>query len=266
MALRFHEVPIRLTPEQIQTYLYEAITLSPTPSNSFFKLTVYALRFSFRVFGMDARMVELPKIAREKKLPVVLNRSEVRRILDLCTNRKHRLMIELLYGCGLRNSELRNLQSGDLDFERKTVHVRGGKGRKDRYVVMGDRLSRSLAQYSLDKTDTRYFFSSRLGLKRADGQYSGKGLNWIIVQAASRAGITKKVSVHTLRHTYATHLLDNGLDILSIGRLLGHADINHTLIYLHVSQLGRQAPFSPLDRLLGDNLPAARCPLLNQCA
>ena len=265
IGLRYHEIPVHLSTEQIHNYLYDTLAQRPTPSESFFKLTVYALRFAFRAMGMTGRLVELPKIAHEKRLPVVLNREEIRKMLDLCTNPKHRLIMELLYGCGLRNSEMRSLQRGDLDFERKTLHVRGGKGRRDRYVAMGERLSRSLSDYLERGAVDGFVFTARMSRRGTNGQYSVRGLQWIIHQAAAKAGIAKRVSVHTLRHTYATHLLDLGLDILTIKHLLGHADINNTLIYLHVSQLGRKPPFSPLDRLDRENVPMHHCPFVQVC-
>lgn len=265
IALRYHEVPVHLTTEQIHDYLYDTLAQRPSPSEAFFKLTVYSLRFAFRAMGMTDRLVELPKIAHEKRLPVVLNREEIRKMLELCTNPKHRLIMELLYGCGLRNSEMRNLQRGDLDFERRTLHVRGGKGRKDRYVAMGERLSRSLSDYLAHHANDHFVFTAQMSRRGANGQYSVKGLQWIIRHAAVKAGIAKRVSVHTLRHTYATHLLDHGLDILTIKHLLGHADINNTLIYLHVSQLGRKPPFGPLDRLDAESIPLRHCPFVHAC-
>ena len=262
LALRYHEVPVRLTTDQIHGYLHEMLSQNSTPSETFFKLTVFSLRFAFRVVGMPDRIVELPKLAKEKKLPVVLSKGEMLRLLEACQNPKHRLILELLYGCGLRNSEMRNLRIRDIDLERQTVFVRHGKGKKDRYVPMGSRLAQNIEAFLRDNIEDGYLFTTRMHQKGANGNYSVKGLQWVVSRAAQNARIFKKVTVHTLRHTYATHLLENGLDIITISELMGHADIRNTLVYLHVSQARRQTAFSPLDRLATTGRPAThfQCP------
>lgn len=192
--------------------------------------------------------VVLPSIERPKKLPVVLSHREVRQLLHTPKLLKHRLVLALLYGCGLRNFELRNLQRSDLDFDRKMVHVRQGKGRKDRYVPLSSMLIRGLRKYLLAENPVIWCFNGndRTG---KPVQLSSQGVQWIVREARKHSGIPKEITPHILRHTYATHLLEMGLDIMSVKDLLGHADIQTTLIYLHVAQSGRQKPFSPLDRL-----------------
>lgn len=194
--------------------------------------------------------VVLPSIERPKRLPVVLNQNEIRQLLGTPKLLKHRLVLAMLYGCGLRNFELRNLQRRDLDFDRKMLHVRQGKGRKDRYVPLSEMQIRGLKKYFLAENPVTWCFN---GYDSEGGPVplSSRGIQWIVREARKRSGIQKEITAHILRHSYATHLLEMGLDIMSVRDLLGHADIQTTLIYLHVAQSGRQRPFSPLDRLYG---------------
>ncbi|MGV8815640.1 MAG: tyrosine-type recombinase/integrase [Gelidibacter sp.] len=219
-----------------------------TPSDSFFKHTVYGLRYAYRIFGMKEMHVVLPSIERPEKLPVVLNQREVKQLLGTPKLLKHRLILAMLYGCGLRNFELCKLQRRDLDFDRMMLHVRQGKGRKDRYVPLSEMQVRGLKRYFLAENPDTWCFTGndKSGIPR---QISSQGVQWIVREARKHSGIQKEITAHILRHSYATHLLEMGLDIMSVKDLLGNADIQTTLIYLHVAQSGRQKPFSPLDRL-----------------
>jgi integrase/recombinase XerD len=254
MALHFGQLPTELDEDQINDYLYLMQQEHRTPSESYFKFTVYGLRYAFRINGLQEARVALPSIKREKKLPVVLSRDEVRRLIKAPTLLKHRVLIGLLYGCGLRCFEVRNIKLPDLDFERKMLHVRKGKGKKDRYVPLCDLLIKGLKAYIEAERPDGWLFNGKQPVEgRAggafDSRYSQKGVQWAVNEARKAAGIIKPMTVHTLRHTYATHLLEDGLDIMSIKELLGHECIDTTLVYLHVAQNGRVKPFSPLERL-----------------
>lgn len=255
LALHFQELPTQVDPEQINDYLYLVKQRHNTPSDSYFKFTVYALRFAYRMEGLKDKRIELPSIKRDKRLPVVLSRKEVKRLLIAPKLLKHRVLIGLLYGCGLRCFEVRNLKMADLDHDRGMLHVRRGKGKKDRYVPLSPILSRGLKAYIKAEQPSVWLFNGREQeiTSRAggdfDSRYSQRGVQWAVKQAKKDAGITKEITVHTLRHTYATHLLEEGLDIMTIKDLLGHECIDTTMIYLHVAQSGRVRPFSPLDRL-----------------
>jgi site-specific recombinase XerD len=229
-------------------YLHLLKSQHKTPSDSFFKHTVYGLRYAYRIFGMIDMRVVLPSIERPKKLPVVLNYKEVKQLLKAPKLLKHRLVLAMLYGCGLRSFELRNLQRKDLDFDRMMLHVRQGKGRKDRYVPLSKIQVRGLKKYLLAENPVTWCFTGNDKTGRP-AQLSSQGVGWIVREARKHSGIQKEITAHILRHSYATHLLEMGLDIMSVKDLLGHADIQTTLIYLHVAQSGRQKPFSPLDRL-----------------
>lgn len=252
LALHFNCVPTELDPDQVNDYLYLVKQEHNTPSDSYFKFTVYSLRSVFRMEGLNDKRIELPSIKRDKRLPVVLSRKEVKRLLIAPKLLKHRVLIGLLYGCGLRCFEVRNIKLGDLDFDRQMLHVRQGKGKKDRYVPLGELLIRGLKDYIAGERPATWLFNGKPEGRSGgdfDNRYSQRGVQWAVKEAAKKAGIIKAVTVHTLRHTYATHLLEDGLDIVSIKDLLGHACIDTTMIYLHVAKTGRTQPFSPLDRL-----------------
>ena len=255
LALHFNRVPTQIDPDQITDYLYQVKVDHNTPSDSYFKFTVYGLRFAYRAEGIKDKQLELPEIKHTKKLPVIVSREEMKRLLKTPKLLKHRVLLGLLYGCGLRCFEVRSLKIADLDFDRKLVHVRNGKGKKDRYVPLSDLLIRGLKSYMEAEQPRTWLFNGKDQeiTGRAGGdfdcRYSQRGVQWAVQQAVKEAGILKEVSVHTLRHTYATHLLEEGLDIMTIKDLLGHECIDTTMVYLHVAQSGRVKPFSPLDRL-----------------
>lgn len=245
VALYFNGLPSQLDIEQIEEYLLMVKKRNTSDSESFFKHTVYGLRFLFRCEGLNDRAIKLPQLKRVNTLPVVLGQSEMKELLHAPTLLKHRVLIGLLYGCGLRCQEARTLLLKDVDFERNMIHVRQSKGRKDRYVPIGVTLGRGLKKYIEAEHPYRWLFN---GKNHHEG-FSQKGVQWVVREATKKTSIQKHVTVHTLRHSYATHLLEEGLDIVSIKELLGHAHIETTMVYLHVAKSGRQAPFSPLDRL-----------------
>jgi site-specific recombinase XerD len=253
IALHFNRLPTQLDSEQIQDYLY-LIKSSRAPSDSFFKHAVYGLRFVLRLEGLDERVVELPELKREKKLPVVLSKQEVKALLIAPVLLKHRLLLAITYGCGLRCSEVRNLKVKDVDLDRGMVHVRQGKGRKDRYVPLGQMLKRGMLQYLEAESPKEHLFTG----KDHRSQLSRQGVQWVVKEARQKARILKPLCVHTLRHSYATHLLEDGLDILSIKDLLGHEAIETTLIYLHIAQVRPVISHSPLDTLYA---PVAAAPV-----
>lgn len=257
LALHFNLCPIELELKQINEYLFFVKHQRKTPSDSYFKFTIYGLRFAFRLYNMRSKRIKLPSIKAQKKLPVVLSREEVKRLLKTPPLLKHRILLGLLYGCGLRSFEARNVRLSDLDFDRKMLHVRQGKGKKDRYVPIGDLLIRGLKSYIKEENPIQWLFNGkRVGRAGGEGdsRYSQRGIHRAVTNARKEAGIIKEMTVHTLRHTYATHLLEEGLDILTIKDLLGHHYIDTTMVYLHVALSGRVKPFSPLERLY-DSIP-----------
>lgn len=243
LALHYSCLPLDLDAEQVMDYLH-LVKSRGTTSATFFKFTVYGLRYACRLRGLEYKQFSLPEIEKDSKLPAVLNGTEVKTLLAACKLLKHRLLIGLCYGCGLRCSEVRNLKIADADLERGMLHVRQGKGSKDRCIPLGKMLSRGIAQYISAEHPRNYLFEGN------DSEaLSQRGTQWVVYQAVKRAGIRKEVHTHTLRHSYATHLLEQGVNILTIKELLGHAHIETTMVYLHIAKPSAQTVFSPLDTL-----------------
>lgn len=257
LALHYKCVPTALTLNEIEDYLYLVKQRSETDSDNAFKFTVCSLRFVFRMEGLDELRLELPVLKKKRKLPVVLSKQEITAMMNIPCLLRHRVMIALLYGCGLRCSEVRNVKITDIDLARAVLHVRQGKGRKDRYMPLGKNLTIILEKYiRIQKPQSWLFPGQRLGINSRffsvfEPQYGQRSIQWAIKRAAQLAGIRKQISVHSLRHTYATHLLEDGVNILTIKELLGHAYISTTMIYLHVAQVNNKDKCSPLDTLQG---------------
>lgn len=251
MALHFHKLPTQVSSEEVQDYLYALQQRSKTPSQTYFKHTVYGLRFLLKTEGLPYEFLKLPSIKHDRKLPVILSRQEIWRMLQSAQLLKHKLLIGLLYGCGLRCMEVRNLELKHLDFDRKLLHVVQGKGGKDRYVPLSDHLIRGIKTYISSIHPQKYVFEGvgNPENKDFDGRYSQRGVQWAVKTVAKSADIQKDVNVHMLRHSYATHLLEDGVNIVTVKNLLGHAHVETTMVYLHVCQIPEQLPQSPLDKV-----------------
>lgn len=251
MALHFQCLPTELDPEQVKDYLYELQQRSKTPSQTYFKHTVYGLRFLLKTEGLPYEHLHLPAIKKDKKLPVILSREELWQMLQSASLLKHKLLIGLLYGCGLRCMEVRNLRLRDLDFDRKLVHIVQSKGKKDRYVPLSEHLVRGIKKYVAAEHPRQYLFEGTGNPegKGFDGRYSQRGVQWAVKTVARQAGIIKEVHTHMLRHSYATHLLEDGVNIITVQKLLGHANIENTMVYLHICTPPDKMPHSPLDKV-----------------
>ncbi|WP_299778765.1 site-specific tyrosine recombinase/integron integrase [uncultured Formosa sp.] len=188
----------------------------------------------------DASHLERPK--KSRYLPVVLSKEQVINLIQVTKNLKHRTIISLLYSSGLRISELLNLKVKDLDFDRSQILIRQGKGRKDRMVVMSEVIKPLLYNYIHTYMPDLYLIEGRDG-----GIYSDSSVRRFINESAKVAKISKRISPHTLRHSYATHMLENGVDLRYIQDLLGHAKPETTMIYTHVAQKDLMSIRSPLD-------------------
>jgi integrase/recombinase XerD len=213
-------------------------------------LHVAALRFFFvRVLKRRALKEELPTPKRHRRLPTVLSPEEVRRLIAGAKNLYHRTMLLTLYGAGLRRSELCQLKVGHIDSQRMVLRVERGKGGVDREVPLSPTLLAALREYYRWMRPQTYLFPGTKDGWRADRPITSKVI-WEAVRLAARAaGIDRRVSPHTLRHSYATHLLEAGADLRTIQVLLGHADLSHTTVYLHLSQRHLQAAPNPLEQL-----------------
>jgi Site-specific recombinase XerD len=248
LTLHFNCSPLELDSEQVLDYLHYLQSQKKTPSSSYFKHTLYGLRFVYKLYDKEPLLHTLPSLKKVHKLPVVLSTLEVKKLIEAPKLLKHRMLIALMYGCGLRRFELLNIRIADVDLDRKMLHIRQGKGRKDRYVPLGVNLSYAIGKYLHVVRPYIWLFNGN-GPDGLPVQFSANGVRWIISEARKKSGIKKQVSSHILRHTYATHLLEMGTDIMTLKDLLGHTDIKTTMLYLHVCNLEKQKAFSPMDRI-----------------
>jgi site-specific recombinase XerD len=212
------------------------------------KHMVYGLRYYYRHLGLNKRAIDLPSLKKETKLPFILNKSELKELFKAPTLLKHRIVLTLIYSAGLRSQEVINLKLSDIDYERKTIHIRQSKYKKDRIVPLSDYMAIGLKKYISVEHPHIWLFNG----KEPDGRYSAKGLSWVMREGLKKTNIKKRVNLHSLRHSYATHLLEQGINIVIIKQLLGHAQISTTMIYLHVAQIPYKPPHSPLDKLYPD--------------
>lgn len=246
IALHFRQLPLDLSDEVINEYLLE-LKAGTNPSESYFKHTVYGMRYLFRLFGREDRAISLPPIKRSNKLPVVLNRKEVLQLLKTPKLLKHRVLLGLTYAAGLRLFEVAALQIADIDFVRKTVFVRRGKNGKSRYVPIDDHIIRGLKTYLDAVMPKKYLFNGRT----KDKPIAKRGIQHLCQAAVKKSGLKKAITLHTLRHSYATHFLEDTGDLFSLKENLGHARLDTTLIYVHiVGSLPRYGAYSPIKRVL----------------
>jgi integrase/recombinase XerD len=214
--------------------------LSPASVN----LVISALKFFYVEVLNKPIFTNIKHPKPEKKLPVVLTKEEIKLMLDLTKNKRHKLLIELLYSTGLRVSEAVNIRIQDLQFDEKTAFVKYGKGKKERFVKLSNRFIVHAKSYlKRRKSQSQYLFSSR------KGSLTTRQAERIVKNAALRANIQKKVFCHALRSTFATHMLDSGIDIRLIQELLGHANLATTQRYTKVSKARLLEVKSPLDKL-----------------
>jgi len=244
-VIHFGKLPEEIEEEEINTYLVALARDPKSPSRSSFKHMGYGLRYYYRLLGMNKQAIALPSLKRETKLPVILNEEELKELFKAPRLLKQRILLTLIYSAGLRGQEVINLKISDIDFKRKTIHIRQSKYKKDRIVPLAQSMAVGLRKYLKAEHPHVWLFNG----KEADGRYSVRGLSWVLREALKKTSITKEVSLHSLRHSYATHLLEQGLNIVTLKDLLGHSEITTTMIYLHVAQCPLLKPHSPLDKL-----------------
>ncbi|MGW8316960.1 MAG: site-specific tyrosine recombinase/integron integrase [Bacteroidales bacterium] len=234
-----------ITPDQINQYLLGLIIIyhiSPSQQNQ----RINAIKFYYeKVLGREKAYYELERPRKSRKLPKVLSEQDVISILDSIPNLKHKAIAMTLYSAGLRRSELIHLRKHDIDFHRKTILIRDGKGKKDRTTLLSEALTSFLKEY-LEEYKPNYWLFEGINRK----PYSGSSIARIVEKAGLRAGIDKKVTPHMLRHSFATHLLEQGIDIRYIQTILGHESSKTTEIYTHVSKKSLANIKSPLDTIL----------------
>ncbi len=246
-VIHFEKLPELVSEDEINEYLVALARDPKSPSRSSFKHMVYGLRYYYRLLGMNKKAIALPSLKGETKLPVILNRTELKDLFSTPKLLKQRIVLALIYSAGLRGQEVINLKLSDVDFERMTIHIRQSKYKKDRIVPLSPTMALGLKRYLKAENPHIWLFNG----KQPSSQYSIRGLSWVMRENLKKTTISKQVNLHTLRHTYATHLLEEGLNIVTLKDLLGHAEITTTMIYLHVAQCEQVKPHSPLDTLYG---------------
>jgi site-specific recombinase XerD len=252
-AKRHGRSPEELDGEVVRQHLLHMVQ-ERRVSWSLYNQTRCALQFFYRVtLGRDEWFHKLPCARRPKRLPSVLSADELRRLFEVTANDpKHKALLMTLYGAGLRISEAFALKPGDIDSQRMLIHVRQGKGSKERLVKLSPQLLAVLRDYWRQSRPQQWLFPQSGDASRP---MDGRGGCRIVQRFARRAGITRPVSPHTLRHSYATHLLDAGTDLRTIQVLLGHRNIKTTAVYLHVSQAKLASAANPLDLLYAQQQP-----------
>lgn len=201
-------------------------------------------KFYSSVYNTKLNIKHLYPARKSYSLPNYLTTDEVKKLIESVENIKHRCIIKLLYGSGLRLSELLHLKVSDVDSKSMIIHIKNSKGNKDRVVMLSKALLEELRTYFIKHKPDEFLFEGQSG-----GMYSPKSVQVIVKNAASKAGIKKQVTPHTLRHSFATHLLESGTDIRFIQQLLGHESIKTTERYTHITDISKSKIKSPLDLL-----------------
>lgn len=231
LKLANYKSPKEINNQDIRDYLDFLISFNK--STSTVNLAINAIKFYYssvlhRKFFNVETGIKRPR--KEKKLPVVLSKEEIKKMIEMTDNLKHKLMIQILYSSGLRVSELVNLKINDIDFNRKTVIIKGGKGNKDRITIISKIVLDNTDKYLREFNPLEYLFESY-----DLGRISTRAIQKVVSEASNRADIRKNVTAHSLRHSFATHLLEQGVNLRYIQALLGHARLETTQVYTKVA-------------------------------
>jgi integrase/recombinase XerD len=246
LSRHYRRSPDRLSVEEVQAYLAHMVTTRKL-SWSTRNIAACAFRFLYHVtLGRDAVEFDVPMVKQSQLVPEILSHDEVARLLDSPPNPKHRLLLATIYSAGLRVSEAVRIALNDLDRTRMTLRVEQGKGRKDRVVPLSHRLLKQMERYwKRFPPQPPWLFPNRQGTRPLDVTV----IQRVFIQAKLRTGIRKRGGVHSLRHAFATHLIESGANVPTVQRLLGHRSVSTTMRYFHLSEAGLSAIRSPLDQL-----------------
>ena len=238
LAIYYQKLPLDIETDELEEYLYFLIQRD-TDALSSYKHLVYGLRKLYQLFGKDELEISLPSIDRPNKIPVVLSHQQVKHI-------RERVMFALTYDTGMRISELVNLKIADVDLDRLIVHIRKSKNKNERYIPMSAHSVRGIKKHMAINNPTVYLFEN---MSRKSMPISKTRVRELLRKIVSMTSIKKKVTVHTLRHSYATHQLEAGQSIIVLKNLLGHANIQTTFIYLQTSLIEDKNKLGCLDYL-----------------
>lgn len=243
LTLKSHRVE-DLTPDRLRSYFLYCINTLNLSENTLHS-RINAVKFYFeQVLKREKFFFEIPRPKKPSILPKAIHTADIKKLLDATHNLKHNTMLKLCYGMGLRVSEIVNLKITDVDSKNMQVFIERAKGKKDRYVNLPQTILEQLRAYFREYKPQKYLFEGQYG-----DQYSTRSAQKVFAEAMKKAKINKKVGIHGLRHSFATHLLEAGTDIAFIQELLGHKDIKTTLRYTHVSKQSIQKIKSPLDNI-----------------
>lgn len=231
--------PLEVKEEDIKSFLAYKISEEGV-SNKSIGLIKAALLFFYNELLKQKFEIKTPKF--QKKTPVVLSKEELKQLFGAITNKKHKILLQIYYSSGLRLSEAKVLKKKDIDFKENVVWVRNGKGGKDRMTIISPRLAQELEEYTKYLQPNDIIFTNKQG-----NPLSERSIQYAMEHAKLNSGLDKEVHIHTLRHSFATHLLEAGVDIRKIQELLGHADLSTTQIYTKVSNEELKKVQSPLE-------------------
>lgn len=242
----FNKSPEQMGEPEIKQYLH-FLLVEAGKSRSYNAQAYSAIKFLYETtLKKDWDKLKIPSSKKVKKLPVVLSQEEVRRIFNVVGNLKHRAILMTIYGSGLRVSEAVNLKPEDIDSGRMQLRIRDGKGKKDRYTLLSQTNLNILREYWKRYHPSGFLFSGA----QPDQALTTRTVQRVFEIAVKKAGIKKDVSVHTLRHSFATHMLESGVDVYHIQRLLGHSSVKTTTVYLHIAQQDAVKLSSPLESVM----------------
>ena len=233
-----------ITPNEINVYILSLIK-EKNISSSLQNQRINAIKFYYeKVMGKEKLVFSIERPRRERKLPDVLDKTDIQKIISATTNLKHKCIISLIYSAGLRRSELLNLKNEDVDSKGMLLKVKGGKGKKDRYTTLSVKILELMREYYKQYRPVYFLFE---GPER--NQYSATSVQNILKKSANKAGIKKRVHIHMLRHSFATHLLQQGINLRLIQEILGHDSIKTTEIYTHITSTDIKNITNPFDNL-----------------
>jgi len=243
----FHgELPENLDIDQVIDFLHD-LKIEKERNWRTIKIYVAGLRWYYQhVLNDEETAMLIPYPKEEKTLPKILSREELTDLFNACSNPKHRVMFRLMYSSGLRRGELIRLTPEDIDTKDGKCRVRiiRGKGNKDRYTVLSNKVLEELREYYMTCRPKKYLFNGRYKSQ----PMSSEGLRHALAAAVKKAGIRKEVNMHILRHSFATHCIEHGMNIKTLQYLMGHSSVLTTMIYLHISQAPLEHAFSPIDK------------------
>ncbi|TXE12410.1 tyrosine-type recombinase/integrase, partial [Seonamhaeicola algicola] len=227
----------------IEAFNYDFI-VKPNKSISYQNQCINGVKKFLDYKNYEVELLDIKRPRKEKKLPTVLSKDEVKLILNHTYNLKHKTLLSLIYSAGLRIGEAINLRVNNIDSKRMLIHIKSAKGKKDRYTLLSSSFLELLRQYYKQYKPTNYLFEGS-----GKQQYTSSSAQKILKSAANKSGIVKPITLHTLRHSFATHLLEEGTDIRYIQELLGHSSPKTTMIYTHVTETSIRNIKNPFDNL-----------------